>query len=826
MSLADILQYLAPPQQDYERLALELSRYTAADMLEQVVRTYFEIFANGYDFWQANYDYPRVHEYFYGAYLRVADLIPVDNESVDLGSVTAKNLVDFFECLSLALLHNTRCENAMLCNVTNDLLIHAEIARDYAQKAIAILEEEIWRDLPEQHIAVFEHIKRFININLKLYHGYAECAQLYLLRWSAKPEALDKIDSLRATVSSWLDRLRPESRELSSELRTQYISATRLLQDYQDRGKTSLVIKQADLILRATAYAGPHLTEPIFDLFDDKAGGPNVLLDKLKTITGLSATDVRTGGFMDDSMETVLAERICNRLVFDFPAGDATGGITIHAFDGPEVRDLAAEEISIEISKQGNVTLKMKFCLGAPGPDVSMSYVRFMNALLSPHTGTLNITWYGNESSNLSADAVNYVADYLACKTWYEHAQNMGALPQAELSHLSGISTRLDLLKEGLRALTDELRNPAIEDPHLVAQAGKRDTPHVSLTALQVALELYEPLRAKFQDWEWLQNEFPENGTPDERTTWEMGRSVFPPKEALHYIRLIDICKEILGIEDERESAEEDDSAPSATTRRGFKGFLEQIASEAKDRTAPVQYDNWQYDPNLGWQAILVVNRLAKRTLTPTGFTELEPISAVEQAEILEHPEFKGLVIGRQEVGGMDDWMYAVDPREGIQPPFTTTTQPALLRNLAYVRSHDGDVVYVGPNNVCLYMINNPQFLVDVTIDMIRMIGDVRGLVMAYHMNTRQVVEALVNLLDDQAPKAEIMKFKQESLRWRREMIMFFELIRDLPISRYQDHGDLMREMLKDSGINDWLHQLSHSVSTLDQLLRITQEME
>ena len=63
-------------------------------------------------------------------------------------------------------------------------------------------------------------------------------------------------------------------------------------------------------------------------------------------------------------------------------------------------------------------------------------------------------------------------------------------------------------------------------------------------------------------------------------------------------------------------------------------------------------------------------------------------------------------------------------------------------------------------------------------------------------------------------------------LRWRREITMFFELLRDLPISRYQDHADLMREMLQDSGISQWAQVLNETVATLDNLLKMTQELD
>ncbi len=75
---SDVLKWINPPQQDYDKLAEWAERFLDdPDPQLRALAIFFYRFGCGYARWQITYDYPRIHEYFYGAFLQAVSGPPI-----------------------------------------------------------------------------------------------------------------------------------------------------------------------------------------------------------------------------------------------------------------------------------------------------------------------------------------------------------------------------------------------------------------------------------------------------------------------------------------------------------------------------------------------------------------------------------------------------------------------------------------------------------------------------------------------------------------------------------------------------------------------------
>ncbi len=129
--LTAILSLLNPPQQDYATLADEawhfLNTLPSEPSVERVLTTYFELFASGYAYWQQTYNYPKIHEYFYGAYLRA--------KKIARQSFPTKT-IEMLEMMTKAMIAYTNCENALINNDPQKLLQSATQAVNHGKNAL------------------------------------------------------------------------------------------------------------------------------------------------------------------------------------------------------------------------------------------------------------------------------------------------------------------------------------------------------------------------------------------------------------------------------------------------------------------------------------------------------------------------------------------------------------------------------------------------------------------------------------------------------------------------------------------------------------------
>ncbi len=293
------------------------------------------------------------------------------------------------------------------------------------------------------------------------------------------------------------------------------------------------------------------------------------------------------------------------------------------------------------------------------------------------------------------------------------------------------------------------------------------------------------------------------------------GQDIFP--EGMRFGRMMDIATIIL----ERIGAfikivVKDTYGP---TGRRHKTSKTPDMSGASHSSGDRQYEDirrtFAFDPNTGWQTIFCCNRLAVGR--PEGgpgsaLTWKEPDLADECQEVQEFPEFKGFrVQSREARAGIDDWVFVPDPHP---------------RNLAQIRSHTSDALYVGENRAFLWYPDDPQFLKTNTIETVRLVGDLRTLVLTYNATARDDLRRdLERDLDSLKRGASPSQDEQERFEASRDDIAIFRqhaeialnLLRACTISKYEDHGKLMSRMLLESRASNAQNALEHNFDLLDE---------
>ncbi len=239
----------------------------------------------------------------------------------------------------------------------------------------------------------------------------------------------------------------------------------------------------------------------------------------------------------------------------------------------------------------------------------------------------------------------------------------------------------------------------------------------------------------------------------------------------------------------------------------------------------------FSFDPNTGWAAILVCNRL---TIVEHSEEANDPSVNFDYQSILHHPEFKGLIMpNRSARVSLDDWLFASAPS---------------YRNLAPIRFHKNDILCISENQAYIYMLEEPEWIVKQVIETARLIGDIRILVLTYNIKTRNQLNSLIsyfntirrsrnklrNLQQNRKLEKNLMQFYNE-LKFKRDEIEdlrghagnILDLLRSCTISKYQDQSDLLKEVIKESNVNDYRESLEHNIENLDRFhAYLTEQMK
>ena len=791
-NLSHILAHMLASLQDYPTLADELLRFLQQHptLLLEILATYFELFATGYAHWQQSYDYPHIHEYFYGAYLQARRL----------AKGNYPDIITMLEEMTYAFIAYTGCENALINNDPQALARSAKEAIEHGEKAQKSREEAD----KQPSTSALDHellkpINNYMQINLHLWRGLAICAEGYLR--ISKGKILSS--SEQKDMDSHLDYLEEKSPELFSELNAHYAFVRQLNDLYGGKPKT-IRIKRGTVFLRAIGYVGKEVVAAFFERFA-KENSIDLCKD-MQNQTQLPVQTIRSSYTMD-IFETVLGKQFHQPIVFELSADDQTSNnqtpiLTFKAHN----KFYAIESIQITLNHLGTIAIEFSI----PIEDASISHVRMLESLIGPHAGRFNFTWWDG-SKNASKDPDNsahnkhtsedpdnpardYTEIFLQCKKLKEEIKNTLSTKRWEddlKQEIDGKMNSIDVIlgewEKNLEEISYNLPQYSAGVDNDKKEALRKEYKSLINHYTEIS-QLIDPLKQKVQNLQDSDNLplaqlfelFPEGKT----FGLLMGLAQFLLDATMNFLEQ----KYIEGF--------------SAKERKNF---------QKNKGEEDIRYAS-SFDSYLGWQSIVECKQLL---VIDTNGNELKygPGTVLPYSEVLTYPEFKSFAIWPREArAGIDDWLFVTAPQ---------------IENLATIRSHTHDVLYVGSHKAFLWFPDDPQFLTDQYLETIRFIAEIRALVLTFNNNAKLQIDLLEKVLTNlKNRKGNNRKKIREELLERRSNIEIFhiyaervlDLLRACTVSRYQDHSELLKRMLKASQADDSQASLENNIESISNL--------
>jgi hypothetical protein len=513
------------------------------------------------------------------------------------------------------------------------------------------------------------------------------------------------------------------------------------------------------------------------------------LVEYVRQASGLPITAVRPA-VLQDLFETWLGYAYLDQIVFDLDPKD--GALSFTIYDGEQPRHYEVETLQVRVARFGSISVEF----GLIAERASVSHLRVVESLIAPHAGRFQPVWRNSPKETTRARA-NYVDAYLNAQDWIaraERAMSAGtdAMGQRALDALRGAMARW---QRALAGLSDYFR---AESPDAAAmEMLLEETPEAQrLRALYASLRQCRA-SAREQAQAWLQVPA-HRGLPRYSELESLAERDFSTSESFGY--LSDIAEEIF----ERLTA-----------------FFATLLTDGSERCVYLQVTDVKpshdlrriltYDPSTGWQAIVSCDAFM---VEPRQASALGSAGAVIEADsrvLAKHPDFKGLLIQNREArASLDDWHFVMEPK---------------FNNLATIRSHETDLMVLGQNRCLLYLPDDPQYLVAQYVASSAIVGDIRTIVLAFNMTAKTQITTLEIFVPNiQKRRASGLRDWRDALLDNRAGIEEFrtnadqvlELLRSYAISKYQDHSELLRAMLQDSGVQDFMLSWERNRETLD----------
>jgi hypothetical protein len=786
--LGEILELLTPP---LEILASRLSDFLSNPNLspepstERVLATYFELFAHGFSLWDITYNYDKVHEYFYAGYLKAKK---------EAGENTPQELLEMLEMLekfTMAMIAFTWCENAMLCDDPKGLLIASTDTVTYMEEAKRLL---CCSSLASR---LRSPIEQYCDLYLKNFRGLKLCAEMYLAGLAKEDISISK----QREVEQLLSSLEISSPEIASILRAHYIFAQRFSQA-QTRRNPDLRIKEGKLLLRAIGYAGEELVKALFD----KCKGnkiPKEVCDIAREKSKLKIVSVR-GSYMQDIFDTILGDEYFQTIIIELSninSSSEDSGITFLIRDGEEEIQYSIETFQVYLTYFGSISVDFSISLKR---DTSVSHIRVLESLISPHSGRFDFIWR-DAPSDSGQEYTNYVDYFLRSQAWVESIRQARHNHQELSIKVAGMDSVLKKWQEQLCKLATwlprqstepsiELTEQVLPEYEFKTHQEKAESPIES-----VYKALYQECFLCMRDLahQWIEQAETSSSLAE---LVQEGKRLFPQGvNCVRFGRLMDIAQEVW----------------KHIERYLLSNLPEgNDASSSEMQTEPNDDFRCQlhFDPNLGWSTILSCNRFI---LVERDGEKIELTTDWDHQQVFDHPEFKGLIIQSREArAALYDWLFVVTP------PY---------RNLATIRSHKTDMMCITENRTFLYLPDDPIYLVKQYIETSRLLNDLRILVLSFNVIAKGQIKGLESYIGGiERPKNDnkrsLSKYDNSLSRRRIQIEVFrtnaekiLDLLRSCNISKYQDHSDLMKEMIKESRVDNIRDSLEHNIVNLDR---------
>jgi hypothetical protein len=745
--LGDILAFLNPPQQQYDVLADRawrlLFEMPPGPSIERALAVYFELFAHGYVKWQGSYSYPRIHEYFFGAYLQAIQ---------DGGSCLSPQFRAMLEQMTNAFIAYTWCENALICNDPKGLLDFATRATECGTAALDLLDDLSLGPL------LRPPIEQYLQMNVHLWTGFKLCAEMYLAPLRNEIIA----DATLSDVKGLLKSLEDTSRELASELRAHFSFAQRFAQAHAHRN-SDLRVKEGTLLLRANGYVGEELITKLFKQFANTNTVAESMRQAMCKETGLPIVAVRRA-YMPGFFETILGQEYLDQIILELSTDKHA--LTFSIRDGERERVYPVEKFKVRLARFGTISVEFEICI----EDASVSHVRVLESLMAPHAGRFDFVWR-DAPSDIERGSTNYVDCFLRSQEWIKSIRqamnNELSLTAAEMESV------LEKWQEALCELASFLPREFTEPSNASSEQAEQ------LDSIYQTLHEKYFLRIRKLAWQWIKESSTSSSLEE---LVQEGKRLFPP--GVRFEQLMDIAEEVLERIKRYFSPEED-------------GDIRHLFS---------------FDRSTGWATVLLCNSLI---IDERDGRKIEPFTESDYYRVVTHSEFKGFIIQSREArSGIDDWLFVATPA---------------YRNLATIRSHETDAMYIGGNSAFLYLPDDPQFLTWQYVETALLLVDIRTLVLSFNRSAKEQIKQLEKLFKDVSKTYKIagmsMSKSSDYLLSQRDQIEDFrthaekilDLLRACTISRYQDHSELLKEMIKESRVDDIRNSLEHNIADLDR---------
>jgi hypothetical protein len=209
----------------------------------------------------------------------------------------------------------------------------------------------------------------------------------------------------------------------------------------------------------------------------------------------------------------------------------------------------------------------------------------------------------------------------------------------------------------------------------------------------------------------------------------------------------------------------------------------------------------WLLRSDLGWYSYLYAKRIDEVTTSLQSLRE----EAVSFDGIQDHPDTLGLVIDQREArASFDDWRFMA-------------LSVSQKDNLAHVRSHRSDAFYTSEFQSFFYFPDDPQYLVDQYEETVKLnlrlnVGlrfyNLMAEKLTFQIRQHEAIDGRkINWLKRawywvRNIRIELLKRDLERVkRLRAEANELRNLVLKAGISRYQDHGQLMKRILEETNI-------------------------
>ena len=749
--------------EDYEKMAVSAHAYLEQNKNETCELTitlakYFKLFGEGYAKWQRSYRYNLVRELFYCAQHLLNACPEADKNDL--------MLKEAFKHLTNMLIAYTHCENSCICNDAEALELYSGICEEEEEKAIKIA-ETLKNDRLTQ--LLLSYLKRNYHYHSGL-RIFSETYRKFLMNKIGEKEYYGALSE----INQKLDQLHAEGcPELASELRAHRENLIRLKE--MKLAKDDIRLPGTEIRWMMTAYVGDNLARTLNnEVFNSNSTG------KIKEhfeshLKKAWSTDLELAPLeIGDIFDTSLGRENTMGLTFSLPTAYVVASGNIYPL-----------EVEVKISVLGVCSIVMKTNIDdvireskqEEVPGRKLMHVRTLQSMVTPHSGNFLTLWIKESGEPFDEAAVGRITKRRRFLHPYEFLTESDsiitkfpdqALPASDLRELQ------NKIQQTYEKLT-ELAEDHVERPVL------RKNEKIQITRQQIKKcrrEIKELLQKSIE---------PLSQRSDTQRIAEKVR---------------DICDEI--------SIQENSyyNLNKLMERILYQDLKSALTIEDAEKKHEI---TWVFEPHRNWYTYLYCR-------------EIYIGQKLAYADDLLNSDLKDLLIELREARPSLETDSILGANCGDIPHH---------KNLGPIRSHKHDALYIMENQALMYFPDDPQYITDQYASTIELVWWIRSLVLAFNkMVDKQIQETTqkfirrdkVSVNQKQKDMEDSVDYLQKRIngleRFRSKALNTIKIFESLSVSRYQDHAELMKEMLKSSNIQQLKANLEEGLENILRLQR------